>query len=90
MNDNCKYMRTKYNWTPNDYEIIFDYNKIPSNINFKDSADLIKHLNNRNALTKVLHLMMDTRNEEINDELMLYTELSFTNSNNETLEAIFK
>ena len=31
-NKNCKYMRSKHNWTPNDYDLTFPHNDITINI----------------------------------------------------------
>lgn len=78
----CKYMRTKYNWTPNDYDIYFDSGNIPSNIQYNDSEDLLKYLNIRNPLTKVLHLNLDQKNQEIGNYLTIYTGLTFTQHGN--------
>lgn len=85
--DKCKYMRTKYNWTPNDYDIYFDPGDIPANIKYEDSEDLLKYLNIRNPVTKVLHLNLDQKNHEIGNYLTIYTNLTFTNNNDDLYEA---
>ena len=38
MSKKCMYARSKYNYTPSDYDLIFDYTKIPSNINMEDAV----------------------------------------------------
>lgn len=53
---NPKYMRTKYNYTPNDYDITFDVDKIPSNIQIEDVIDLTNQLQNMMPLSKKVHL----------------------------------
>ena len=68
----CKYMRTKENWTPNDYEIAFDYNNIPSNIRMDNVVNLTRQLQSLTPLTKKLHLMMNV------DDLQLYNDVKIS------------
>lgn len=90
MTQKCKYMRTKYNWTPNDYDIDFDFGKIPANINYNDSEDLLKYLNIRNPITKKLHLNLDKKNHDLGNYISIHTQLSFTNDEDDLYEAIIQ
>lgn len=71
----CKYMRTKENWTPNDYEIAFDCNNIPSNIRMDNVVNLTRQLQSLTPLTKRLHLMMDVDNLNLYNDVKISTKL---------------
>ncbi|MDO5849323.1 MAG: hypothetical protein Q4P18_07295 [Methanobrevibacter sp.] len=73
---NCKYMRTKYNYTPNDYDIYFNYEDIPSNIKLKDIVGLSYQLQRVMPLTKKVHLQFNTTNKEYTSRINVYTTLS--------------
>ena len=68
-------MRTKENWTPNDYEIAFDYNNIPSNIRMDNVVNLTRQLQSLTPLTKRLHLMMDVDNLNLYNDVKISTKL---------------
>lgn len=71
----CKYMRTKENWTPNDFEINFDYNNIPPNIRMDNVVNLTRQLQSLTPLTKRLHLMMDVDNLNLYNDVKISTKL---------------
>ena len=76
--NNCKYMRTKHNWTPNDYDLQFPTDKIPSNINLQDTTDLTNHLQKKFPLTKTIHLNLDETNKDISNNITCHTNLFLT------------
>lgn len=84
----CKYMRSKYNYTPNDYDITFSYNSIPPNIDTTNVVELLKQLQKKTPLTKTLHLNMSNREEECTNYCSIHTELVLT-VNNSTKEIKF-
>lgn len=77
--ENCKYMRAKYNYTPNDYDLYFDYSDIPSNINLEDSASLTNRLQGLMPLTKVIHLHLNEMDRNHAQEISVSTALTIKN-----------
>ena len=71
----CMYARSKYNYTPSDYDLIFDYTKIPSNIRMEDASNLSKRLQQYMPLSKVIHLNMNTDLKECSHTVQVYTIL---------------
>jgi len=78
---NCKYMRTKYNWTPNDYDLEINHNQIPSNISLEDVPNLSNRLQKLMPLSKTIHLKLDDGKEEYNSTVNVVSELSLTVNN---------
>ena len=76
--DTCKYMRSKHNWTPNDYELWFQHNNIPSNIIVEDVPNLSARLDKLTPLSKKVHIMLNTPNEEYNNTVNIVSDLSLT------------
>lgn len=62
MPSNCKYIKQKYKYTPNDYKLEFDYSSIPRNIQWEGSIDLENTLNKTSPLSKQIHIQMNTSN----------------------------
>ena len=77
----CKKMRSKYNWTPCDYELSFDHTLIPSNINVHNVGELTVQLQSRSPLGKVIHVILDEKNTNVANTIELYSELSLTFEN---------
>ncbi|WP_299523227.1 hypothetical protein [uncultured Methanobrevibacter sp.] len=87
----CKYMRSETNYTPNNYDITFKYEDIPSNIDTYPLEELLKQLNQVNPLTKKLHVNLNVDNEEFNDNyLLVHTKLEYQQDDGETVEVAFK
>ena len=80
-NDTCKIMRSKKNWTPNDYELWFQYDDIPSNIIVEDVPNLSTRLDRLTPLSKKVHIMLNTPSEDYNNTVNLVTELTLTAGN---------
>jgi hypothetical protein len=77
----CKKMRTKYNYTPNDYELSFDHTLIPSNIDVHNVGELTVQLQSRTPLGKVIHVILDEKNEDVANTVELYNEVSLSFEN---------
>ena len=73
----CMYARSKYNYTPSDYDLIFDYTKIPTNIRMEDASNLSKRLQQYMPLSNVIHLNMNTDLKECSHTVQVYTSLKF-------------
>ena len=71
----CNYMRTKYNWTPSDYDVYFDITDIPKNINLNSSVALEDLLTAYTPLTRKLHLNLSTMEEDWENEYQITTTL---------------
>jgi len=78
---NCKYMRSKFNWTPNDYDLSFKHNEIPSNIPIEDATNLSDRLKKVTPLSKTIHLDLDKGEKELDDTVSIVSELSLTINN---------
>lgn len=78
-------MRTKYNWTPNDYDLEFPIEEIPSNIPTEDTANLTTRLQKKFPLSKVIHLYLNEETKTVKNNLTIHTNLYLT-INDETKE----
>ena len=85
----CKKMKTKYNYTPNDYELSFDHTLIPSNIDVHNVGELTVQLQSRTPLGNVIHVILDEKNTDIANTIELYNEVSL-NFDNKTKELEIK
>ncbi len=85
----CKKMKTKYNYTPNDYELSFDHTLIPSNIDIHNVGELTVQLQSRTPLGKVIHVILDEKNTDVANTVELFSELSL-NFENKTKEVKIK
>ena len=74
----CMYARSKYNYTPADFDLYFDYTAIPKNIKLTDATNLSKQLQQLMPLTKTLHLNLNTDMKEESQEVGLYTSMYLT------------
>lgn len=83
------YMRTKHNWTPSDYDITFNPNDIPSNINYIDADNLTKHLQSKIPLTRKVHLQLTPNTLENKNTLLVKTGL-ILHQDNKNIEVEFK
>ena len=72
------YARSKYNYTPADFDLYFDYTAIPKNIKLTDATNLSKQLQQLMPLTKTLHLNLNTDMKEESQEVGLYTSMYLT------------
>lgn len=73
--EKCKYMRTKRNWTPNDYELSFPHNSIPVNIPLENVPNLSDRINKVMPLSKHVHLVLNEGNKEFNSAISIVSEL---------------
>lgn len=85
MSRKCMYARSKYNYTPSDYDLIFDYTKIPANINMEDASNLTKRLQQYMPLSKVIHLNLNTNLKECSHTIQVHTSLKL-NSNGKEMQ----
>ena len=77
---NCKLMRTKHNWTPNDYDISFKTSLVPSNIKIEKATQLNELLQNHMPLSKVIHLnLLDYKPSEKRNRILMHTTLTIDN-----------
>ena len=77
----CKKMKTKYNWTPNDYELSFDHTLIPSNIDVHNVSELTVQLQSRTPLGKVIHVILDEKNTDVANTIEIYNDIVLTFNN---------
>lgn len=74
----CKYMRTKYNWTPNDYNLSFPTEEIPSNVDVQNVKELTLQLQSKSPLGKVIHIELEEKNKDIDNVLEIYNTASIS------------
>lgn len=74
----CKYFHHEPYMTPNNYDLYFDYNNIPVNIQAQKPHDLRNHLQKLMPLTKYIHLNMDTDTLEESNNIHLHTNLKIS------------
>ena len=79
-NKDCKYMRSKYNWTPNDYDLTFPYWNIPPNIIMENVPNLSARLKNVTPLAKTIHLKLGTDDKEYTNIASVVSDLTITNN----------
>ena len=79
-NSNCKYMRSKQNWTPNDYELWFQHEEIPVNIPIEDVPNLSARIDQLTPLSKKVHIVLDTSGKEYSNTINIVSDLRITNS----------
>ena len=79
--DSCKYMRTKYNWTPADYDLKFPIEEIPENIPAEDTANLTDRLQKKFPLSKKLHLDLNEDARSVKNNLTIHTNIFLTINN---------
>ena len=71
-------MRSEHNWTPNDYELWFDTENIPNNINIEDVPNLSARLDKLTPLSKKVHIALKTDDKEHNNTISIVTDLTVT------------
>lgn len=80
--DSCKYMRTRYNWTPNDYDLSFPVDEIPANIPAEDTANLTHRLQKKFPLAKTIHLDLDEDPKSLKNNITMHTNIFLTVNEN--------
>lgn len=83
--NSCKYMRTRWNWTPSDYDMKFPVEEIPENIPAEDTANLTDRLQKKFPLSKKLHLDLNEDTHTIKNNLTVHTNI-FLTINNQIIE----
>lgn len=70
----CKHFHQDPYWTPNNYDLYFDYNKIPVNIEVENSNDLLRRLQKNMPLSKIIHLNMEDESVPYYEEFDILTK----------------
>lgn len=73
----CKRIKQKYNYTPSDYDLDFNFNDIPSNIQWEGAVDLQTAMNKTSPLSKTIHVTMNTTNEEETNGFRIKTRIQW-------------
>ena len=74
----CK-IRTDPNWTPNNYEISFNPNKIPTNIKTENNSSLQKRLQKLLPTSKKIHIKLQTEQLTEHNDFKIHTQLKIAN-----------
>ena len=87
----CKYFHHDPYMTPNNFDLYFDYNNIPSNIITETPSELHQRLQSCLPVDKILHLNLDTENEKkdnlihVHGNVVVNYKKSIINSDNDNL-----
>ena len=82
----CKYFYHDPYWTPNNYDLYFDYQNIPVNIITETPHSLHQRLQNCLPLTKILHLNLDVDDEYQSNSIHIHSNVNVNyNSYNVTV-----
>lgn len=86
----CKHFHADPYWTPNNFDLYFNYTDIPSNIQVDSSVDLIRRLKKHLPLSKILHINMESENIQYMGEFNIYTQtkISFKRDNGNIVEDV--
>ena len=72
-NEECKYFHHEPYYTPNNYDLFFDYNNIPVNIPVEKAHDLRNRLQKLMPVTKIIHLNMGSETLKEDNNLHMHT-----------------
>lgn len=75
----CKKFHQEPYFTPNNYDIYFDQNNIPSNIKPEPAASLQKRLQKLVPATKYIHLNMDSEVLNQTSHILISSKLRINN-----------
>lgn len=75
----CKYFLNEPYMTPNNYDIDFNPNNIPSNIQPETAVNLQKRLQKLMPLTKYIHLMLNSEQTSYTNHLNITTKMRINN-----------
>lgn len=75
----CRIFHHEPYHTPNNYDIYFDQNNVPSNIKVENAASLEKRLQKLMPLTKFIHLNMDSESLHQTNHVLMSTSLKINN-----------
>lgn len=71
----CKIIHHEPYYTPNNFDLHFDVNKIPSNIQMESAVDLQKRLQKLMPPSKYIHLDLDTDELNKREHIRIITKL---------------
>ena len=71
----CKFFCHEPYYTPNNYDLQFDHNNIPSNIEVESAPNLQKRLQRLMPLSKIIHLDMGTQQSSQTNFIKINTRL---------------
>ncbi len=75
----CKYFLNEPYMTPNNYDIDFNPNNIPSNIQLETAVNLQKRLQKLMPLTKYIHLMLNSEQTSYTNHINITTKMKINN-----------
>ena len=86
----CKYFLHEPYMNPNNYDLYFDYNSIPANIQPEKAHDLRNRLQKLMPLTKIIHLNMGNESLEESNNLHMHTRMNlhYTRSTSSGVEEV--
>lgn len=88
MGNNCKRLRSDPYWTPNNYDIEFDVNKIPSNVQIESGVNLEKRLQKLMPLGKIVHVNFASTTTPQNNMISITPMLNIKTINDELITRV--
>ena len=73
---NYGYIKTRNNHTPSDYDINFNTEDIPPNIDYINADNLTRHLQSKTPITRKIHLQLTSNQLDTNNHVELHTTLN--------------
>lgn len=84
------HLREKYNYTPSDFDLSFNFNQVPVNIMQEDGVELQKRLQRLMPLSKRIHLdLLKSMEKGDDNHLFINANLQLTIDDN-TIDVVFK
>lgn len=74
-NENHKFFRHEPYMTPNNYDVYFNPEEVPSNIRVENGRNLEKRLNKLISPTKFIHLNIDSATVPADNTVRIYGEM---------------
>ena len=81
VNKHCKYFRHEPYMTPNNYDLFFNQDEIPTNIKRENAPNLINRLQKLMPLSKILHVNLNHDPESISEsnQFRINTKMKINN-----------
>ncbi|WP_296882094.1 hypothetical protein [uncultured Methanobrevibacter sp.] len=85
MSNNCKKLRNEPFMSPNNYDLEFDSNKIPANIQIEKGVNLEKRLQKLMPLGKIIHVDSASTSTPQNNMISIFSNLNLKKTNGELI-----
>ena len=88
VNNNCRNLHNDPFMTPNNYDLQFEIDKIPSNIQIENQNNLEKRLQKLMPLSKIIHVNLSLVSTPQNNALSLFSKLVLKDTSGNILKEV--